>query len=162
MVKRGAVEPAVTEALEAQGIHAPDNGNGGSGNHKQGPGAGAWGEGGAISGLIKEVELPSITREFLHAGKDVEDLLGRAIFVNKEEAQIWDLLLDWAEEFSCEDAKKFIKRVVSSYNSIGGYSRDQALQIGTQTLRSFNYPGVDRSKGDKQRQESQQKQDNGD
>jgi len=140
MKKKGAITQETEEALAVQGLDNP-GGNGGNG-HGKGPGFGAWGDNGPIQDLLKSAEIPSITREFLHAGKDVEDMLGRAFFETKEEAQTWDLILAWCEEFDCEDGRKFVKRVVSSYNSVGGYSRDQALQLGTQTLHDFTYPGV--------------------
>jgi len=147
MAKRHAVDAATAQALEEQGLTNP----GGNGNSGRTPGesrgfnsetAGLWGNDKNFTDVMKPMEQASAVREFLHPGKDALELSGRTFFIDRNEAKLITQLFAWCKEFNYTDGEEDIKILMSTYNSVVGYARDQAAQVVTQTYRGSNYPGT--------------------
>jgi len=93
---------------------------------------------GAIEGLLKNAEMPSVARELVHPGKEPIELLMRCYFDDEREVNAAVLYLSKCEEFDDDEGKKILLWKMAGKTSIKGRSREDLLQAVTGTLLKAN------------------------
>jgi len=84
---------------------------------------------GALDGMLKNANMPSIGKDFVHPGKTPEELLMRCIFKDEREANAAVIFLAKCEKFHLERKKKMLLNKLAASVSVNGISRKELLQV---------------------------------
>ncbi|WP_303678133.1 hypothetical protein [Dehalococcoides mccartyi] len=90
-----------------------------------------------LEGMMTVSQMPSIVRELMHSGDDVEQLWMRTIISskrNKDAEKKLDAALnyyDLCKEFDDPEGQAYVRRKLSGWASIDGAAREQAVAAVT-------------------------------
>lgn len=90
--------------------------------------------------IFSQSEMPSVIREFVHPGKNPQDLLMRCVFRDDNERNAALILLRKCEEFGLEEYIGMLTNWLAASVSVQGRSRKEVLQATAGIIVPGLYP----------------------